>query len=182
MKIVIAIAGSSGAIYAKVLLDQLKALKEHEVALIGSANAELNWQQEKLAPSLQEYPFIKYEKDDFDAPFASGSSKWDAMIVCPCSAGFMGRVAGGISHDLMTRTADVMLKERKKLILVLRETPLSLIHIENMRIITLAGGIICPAIPSFYSNPANLEELAKTVTDRALDLCGIDHKAYRWKS
>jgi 4-hydroxy-3-polyprenylbenzoate decarboxylase len=102
------------------------------------------------------------------------------MFVVPCSMGTLGRIASGISDDLITRAADVVLKERRKLILVARETPYNLIHIKNMETITLAGGIICPATPSFYSKPKTMEELAMTVVNRMLDLAGIDHKSYRW--
>jgi flavin prenyltransferase len=181
MKIILAISGSSGSIYARVLLDQLILKPQIEVALLVSQNALVNWELENPDHSLNSYPYRNFAPDDFNAPFASGSSKWDAMIVCPCSAGFMARVASGFSNDLMSRSADVMLKERRKLILVLRETPLSLIHIENMRKITLSGGIICPAIPSFYSKPNSIEAIAETVTNRILDLCTIDHSGYRWK-
>ena len=114
------------------------------------------------------------------APFASGSAKFDTMIVCPCSMGLLGRVAAGISNDLTTRAADVIIKERRRLILVIRETPYSLIHIQNMKTVTEAGGIICPATPSFYSKPSTFEALAATVVDRVLDLTGLDHPAYRW--
>jgi 4-hydroxy-3-polyprenylbenzoate decarboxylase len=114
------------------------------------------------------------------APFASGSAKYDTMIVCPCSMGTMARIATGVSNDLMTRAADVILKERRKLILVPRDTPLSLIHINNMKTITEAGGIIAPASPSFYSRPKNFEDLARTVVDRLLDLAGFDLDSYRW--
>jgi 4-hydroxy-3-polyprenylbenzoate decarboxylase len=120
---------------------------------------------------------------DFMAPFASGSGKYDAMIICPCSMGTLGRIASGVSDDLMTRASDVMLKERRKLILVVRETPYNLIHINNMKTITEAGGIICPATPSFYSRPQNMEQLAATVTDRALELAGITlPDTYSWGS
>ena len=114
------------------------------------------------------------------APFASGSARYGTMIVCPCSMGMLGRIASGISSDLSTRAADVILKERRKLILVLRETPYNLIHINNMKTITEAGGIICPATPSFYSKPASIEELSLTVVDRVLDLAGFDLSTYRW--
>ena len=103
------------------------------------------------------------------------------MIVCPCSMGTMARIASGISNDLVTRAADVMLKERRKLILIPRDTPLSLIHINNMKTLTEAGGIICPASPSFYSQPKTFEELAATVIDRVIDLCGLQQTTFRWK-
>ena len=114
------------------------------------------------------------------APFASGSAKFDTMIVCPCSMGVLGRIASGMSNDLTTRAADVILKERRRLILVLRDTPFSLIHINNMKLVTEAGGIICPASPSFYSKPQTFEELAATVIDRVLDLVGFELDTYRW--
>ena len=117
---------------------------------------------------------------DFMAPFASGSANYGTMIICPCSMGTMGRIANGISNDLTTRAADVMLKERRKLILLVRETPYNLIHINNMKSITEAGGIICPASPSFYSNPQNFEELASTVIDRVLTLSGLKNDSYSW--
>ncbi|NNE29146.1 MAG: UbiX family flavin prenyltransferase, partial [Saprospiraceae bacterium] len=114
-------------------------------------------------------------------PFASGSAQFDTMIICPCSMGVMGRIASGVSDDLMTRAADVILKERRNLILVPRDTPYSLIHINNMKTITEAGGIICPASPSFYSKPMDFEELAATVVDRVLDLAGLNIDTYRWQ-
>jgi 4-hydroxy-3-polyprenylbenzoate decarboxylase len=117
---------------------------------------------------------------DFMAPFASGSAKYEVMLVCPCSMGLLGRIAAGISTDLTTRAADVILKERRKLILVTREMPLSLIHLRNMETVTLAGGIICPATPSFYGKPLTIEEVAGTVIDRVLDLSGLDWQSFRW--
>ena len=117
---------------------------------------------------------------DFMAPFASGSAKYEVMLVCPCSMGLLGRIAAGISTDLTTRAADVILKERRKLIVVTREMPLSLIHIRNMETVTLAGGIICPATPSFYGKPSTIEEVAGTVIDRVLDLSGLDWHSFRW--
>jgi flavin prenyltransferase len=183
-KIAIAITGASGSIYAKVLLDKLMAIKEQvqEVGLIMSDNAKDVWHYELGNRDYEKIPFKIYSKNDFFAPFASGSAKFNTMIICPCSMGTMARIASGISNDLTTRAADVILKERRKLILVTRDTPLSLIHIQNMETITRAGGIICPASPSFYSRPDSFEALAATVVDRVLDLAGLDISSYRWGS
>lgn len=180
---VVAITGASGAIYAKVLLDKLQLLKEQtgDIGVVMSDNAKIVWNAELGNNSFEKYPFRFYGKMDFNAPFASGSSSYRHMIVCPCSMGTLARIASGISNDLVTRAADVMLKERRRLILVTRDTPLSLVHINNMKTVTEAGGIICPASPSFYSNPKNFEELAATVIDRVIDLCGLDQKTFRWK-
>ncbi len=180
MKIVIAIAGASGAIYARTLLETLKSAASHEVSYVLSDNAEINWKLENPDHLLDDFPFKRFSKNDFNAPFASGSAQYEAMIVCPCSAGLLGRIANGISNDLITRAADVMLKERRKLILVFRETPLNLIHIENMKTLTLAGGIICPAIPSFYSHPKTPDDIARTVSNRALELIGVDTGSFKW--
>lgn len=183
-KIVVAITGASGAIYAKTLLDNL-LLYENQLEAVGvvlSLNAKGVWEYELGDRKFDQYPFDYYEKNDFYVPFASGSAKYEAMIVCPCSMGTMSRIAHGISNDLITRAADVILKERRKLILVVRDTPYSLIHINNMKTITEAGGIICPASPSFYSKPTSFEELAATVVDRVLDLAGLQNlDTYRWK-
>ncbi len=183
-KIVLAIGGSSGAIYAKLLLDRLSLLHEQisDVGIVMSDNAKYNWELEIGDKGYEKYGFTLYDKSDFNAPFASGSAKFKTMIVCPCSMGVLARIATGVSNDLTTRAADVILKERRKLILVPRETPLSLIHIENMRTVTLAGGIICPAVPSFYSNPKSTDEIVYTVVDRVLDLAGLDIDTYRWNS
>ena len=181
-KIVVAITGASGAIYAKVLLQKLQVLHEQieEVGIIMSDNAKDVWKFELGNSDYEQLPFTVYNKNDFYAPFASGSAKYNCMIVCPCSMGTLARIASGISNDLVTRAADVILKERRKLILISRDTPLSLIHINNMKTITEAGGIICPASPSFYSQPKDFDALAATVIDRALDLCGLNQSTYRW--
>jgi flavin prenyltransferase len=182
-KIVVAVTGSSGSIYAKVLMDKLLLLRQQwqAVGVVFSDNARLNWTLE-LNESFEKehYPFDFYEKNDFFAPFASGSARYDTMIVCPCSMGTLARVATGISNDLVTRAADVILKERRRLILVTRDTPLSLIHLRNMTTITEAGGVICPACPSFYSRPADFEQMAATVVDRVLDLAGFELDSFRW--
>jgi 4-hydroxy-3-polyprenylbenzoate decarboxylase len=181
-RIVIAIGGSSGSIYAKVLLDRLVQLQTQveKVGVVMSNNAKFNWQYELDNGDFDKYPFDYYEKMDFMAPFASGSARYETMIVCPCSMGLLGRIAAGVSTDLITRAADVILKERRRLILVLRDTPYSLIHINNMKGVTEAGGVICPATPSFYSKPQTLEALAATVVDRVLDLAGFELATYRW--
>jgi 4-hydroxy-3-polyprenylbenzoate decarboxylase len=181
-KIIVSVSGASGSIYAKVLFDKLVQLKEQieVVGVLMSDNAKYVWETELDNSDYQNYPFTFYDKMDFMAPFASGSANFGTMIVCPCSMGTMGRIAAGISNDLTTRAADVILKERRKLIIVARETPLSLIHINNMKIITEAGGIICPATPSFYSKPKTFEALAATVIDRVLTLSGLDNKSYSW--
>ncbi|MDQ3108929.1 MAG: UbiX family flavin prenyltransferase [Bacteroidota bacterium] len=182
-RIVVAITGASGSVYAKVLLEKLAGMKTQvdKVAVVMSDNAKVIWKTELGDSSFEKLPFTFYEKMDFNAPFASGSSSFRTMIICPCSMGTLARIASGTSNDLVTRAADVMLKERRKLILIPRDTPLSLIHINNMKTITEAGGIICPATPSFYSLPKSFEELAATVVDRVIDLCGLQQETFRWK-
>lgn len=181
-KIAIAITGASGSIYAKLLLDKLQAMPEQyqEIGIVMSKNAKEVWKTELGNKEYDQYPFRYFEKYDFNAPFASGSAKYNVMIIAPCSMGTLGRIAAGVSDDLVTRAADVVLKERRKLILMVRETPYNLIHIKNMETVTLAGGIICPATPSFYSNPQTIEEVAATVVDRVLDLAGLEQASYRW--
>jgi len=179
-KIVVAITGASGSIYAKLLLDALSFFDDIEVGIVLSDNAKIVWEHELGSQGFNNYNFTFYAKNDFNAPFASGSAKYDTMVVIPCSMGTLGRIANGISNDLLTRAADVVLKERRKLILVARETPYNLIHINNMKLVTEAGGIICPATPSFYSQPNSVEEVAKTVVDRVIDLMGLKNDTYRW--
>lgn len=181
-KIVIAITGASGSIYARQLLTKLQQLLQpgDELAVVMTENAKLVWKTELEDESYKNLPVKFFDTHDFSAPFASGSGQYNTMIIIPCSMGTLGRIAGCISNDLITRAADVILKERRKLICVARDTPYHLIHIRNMETITLAGGIICPATPSFYSKPKTLEEMAATVVDRVLDLAGFDIKAFRW--
>jgi flavin prenyltransferase len=181
-KTVIAITGASGSIYASNLLDKLLQTKNQwsELSVVMTENAKEVWKTELLNDSWNNYPVKFFGKNDFSAPFASGSGQYDTMIIIPCSMGTLGRIASGISNDLITRAADVILKERRKLICVIRDTPYNLVHIRNMETVTLAGGIICPATPSFYSNPKTIEDVAATVVDRVLDLAGIDIKTFRW--
>ncbi len=181
-KIVIGITGASGSIYAKVLLEKLVQLNDQidDAGVVFSTNAYEVWKYEIGNTDYLKLPFKKYEPSDFYAPFASGSAKYTTMIICPCSMGTLARIATGVSNDLITRAADVVLKERRKLILVTRDTPLSLIHINNMKTVTETGGIICPASPSFYSKPQTLDQLAATVIDRVLDLAGLNISTFRW--
>ena len=178
----IAVTGASGSLYARILIEKLMTIHSQweTASVVFSRTARTVWETELGDPSYQQIPLNVYSPDDFNAPFASGSAKFDTMIIIPCSMGTLGRIATGISTDLITRAADVILKERRKLICVIRDTPYNLIHIRNMETITLAGGIICPASPSFYSKPETLEALAATVVDRVIDLAGLDLKSYRW--
>ncbi len=181
-KIVIAITGASGAIYARQLIEKMLLHKNQwqELAVVMTSNAKTVWVTE-LGNDHYTFEGIRYfDTHDFNAPFASGSGQYNTMIIIPCSMGTLGRIATGISNDLITRAADVILKERRKLICVARETPYNLMHIRNMETITLAGGIICPATPSFYSRPQTVEEVAATVVDRVLDLAAINSNGFRW--
>lgn len=182
-KLVLAIGGSSGSLYAKVMMDRLLTLNDQweAVGVVMTDNAKYNWELELGNRDYEQYPFAFYAKQDWLAPFASGSARYGSMLICPCSMGLLGRINAGISDDLITRAADVILKERRKLVLVPRETPLSLIHLRNMTSLTEAGAIICPAIPSFYSGANSPEALALTVVDRALELAGLTiADTYRW--
>ena len=181
-KIIISVSGASGAIYAKVLFDKLIQLQNQveAVGVLMSDNAKYIWETELGNKDYEKLPFDFYKKMDFMAPFASGSAQYETMIICPCSMGTLARIAQGVSNDLSSRAADVILKERRRLILVPRETPLSLIHLNNMKLITEAGGIVCPASPSFYSHPKDFEELVSTVIDRVLTLSGLNLNMYRW--
>jgi len=181
-KLAVAITGASGSIFAATLLKRLEQMGDQigEVGLVWSSNAPTVWEHELENRDFEKLPFRSWARDDFMAPFASGSSDYQALIICPCSMGTVGRIAAGISNDLITRAADVMLKERRRLICVVRETPYNLIHLRNMTAVTEAGGIICPATPSFYSRPGSIAEAVATVTDRALQLAGIRLDSYRW--
>ena len=181
-KIVVAVTGASGSIYARLLLEKLLALKDQwqSLAVVMTENAKEVWKTELDNEDYRKYDLSFFSQRDFSAPFASGSGKYDTMIIIPCSMGTLGRIATGVFSDLITRAADVILKERRKLICVVRDTPYNLIHIRNMESLTLAGGIICPATPSFYSKPTTIEDVAATVVDRVLDLAGLDISTFRW--
>ncbi len=181
MRIVIAITGASGSLYAQRLLEALDPV-QHEVHLVLSKYAPAVVQEElpgglRIPPGVQQHNLRTMH-----VPFASGSNSADAMVVIPCSMGTLGRIAHGLSDDLILRTADVMLKERRRLVLVPRETPLNLIHLRNLELLLLAGAVILPANPSFYSRPATLTELADTVVARVLDHLGVPNQLLpRWQ-
>lgn len=181
-KLVVAVTGASGAIYARRVLEKLSTLQGQweKIGVVMTDNAKEVWNTELGSSYHEQYPFKYYSTKDFNAPFASGSGRYGTMVIIPCSMGTLGRIASGTSSDLITRAADVILKERRKLICVVRETPYNLVHIRNMETVTLAGGIICPATPSFYSRPLTPEAIADTVVDRVLDLCGFNIDTYRW--
>jgi 4-hydroxy-3-polyprenylbenzoate decarboxylase len=181
-KIILAITGASGSVYEKNLLTKLTNLKHPpaEIAVIFSDNAKEIWEYEIGRRYKAKAPAKEFENSSFFAPFASGSTDYDTMIVCPASMGIIGRIACGTSENLIARAADVMLKERRKLILVPRETPYNLIHIKNMETLTIAGAVICPATPSFYSKPRTIDDLVNTVVERILLLAGFETEAYRW--
>jgi len=181
-KIILAITGASGSIYAKLLIARLRNLETPpaEIAVIFSDTAREIWKAETGEKYTPENSEKEYNNKSYYAPFASGSSQYDTMIICPASMGTTGRIANGTSDDLIARAADVILKERRKLIIVPREAPYSLIHINNMKTLTLAGAIICPASPSFYSNPESIDDLVMTVVDRIIDLAGFENNGFRW--
>lgn len=180
-KIVVAISGASGAIYAKRLLDHLRQTSTI-VAIVMSDHARQIWDAE-VDTDIRAYDYRMYDNRDFNAPFASGSNVWDALAIVPCSMGMLGRIVHGYADDLIARAADVFMKERRKVIVVPRETPFNLIHIENMKLATLAGITVMPASPSFYSGARTLEEAVDTVIHRVMDhlpLPKIESK--RWGS
>jgi 4-hydroxy-3-polyprenylbenzoate decarboxylase len=181
-KIIVAVTGASGSIYANRLLERLCSLKNppQEIAVVFSDTAKEVWKHEIGSAFRAEKPAKIFDNNNYHAPFASGSSHYDTMIICPASMGTTGRIACGTSEDLISRAADVMLKERRMLILVPREAPYNLIHLRNMETLTLAGAIICPASPSFYSKPATVERLVDTVTDRIISLAGFEADTYSW--
>lgn len=173
MKVIVAITGASGAIYARHTLEQLIASSEVErIALIVSGQAEkvIPFEGVELPASSK---ITRYDNSDMFSSVASGSAAWDAMVVVPASMGTVGRMASGVSLSLIERAADVMLKERRRLIVVVRETPYSLIHLRNMTTLTEAGAIILPASPSFYAHPSTIDDVVRSVVERILSHIGI---------
>ena len=181
MKVIVAVTAASGAIYARLVLEHLLRSTEVErIALIMSEKAAevVAFEGEQLT---REERITVYYNNDMFADVASGSARWDAMVVVPASMGTVGRIAAGVSQTLIERAADVMLKERRRLICVVREAPYSLIHLRNMTAITEAGAIVVPASPSFYSHPKSIEEAATTIVERVMDLSGVEAVAYRFE-
>jgi 4-hydroxy-3-polyprenylbenzoate decarboxylase len=180
LKILVAITGASGVVYAQRLLDNLAA-GGHELHVVLSSYAHAVIAEE-LPGGLRLPPgAVSHSLKSMNAPFASGSNAPDAMVIIPCSMGTLGRVAHGYSEDVLLRAADVVLKEKKKLILVPRETPLNLVHIKNLELLLLAGATILPANPAFYTNPTTVEQLVDTVVARVLDHLGVSHQlGVRW--
>jgi flavin prenyltransferase len=179
-EIAVGISGASGSIYAQQLLNVLCANEHIKVSIVLSKNAKDVWRTELGNDDYKNYKAQYFEPHDYMASFASGSSKTEALVIAPCSMGTLGRIAAGISDSLVTRAADVMLKERRKLILLTRETPLNLIHIKNMLAVTEAGATVCPASPSFYSKPADIIAAVQTVTNRVLGLLDISNQEQVW--
>ena len=183
MKILVAIGGASGSLYAKRLLEALadaqKADASLQVSICFSTNGKRVWEHELGGQTPG--GFREYTNDDFTCSFASGSALWDAVVVVPCSVGRVGRIASGIGDDLISRASDVALKERRTLILVVRETPLSLIHLENLLTVARAGAVVLPATPSFYTKPETVTAVVDTVVARVLDQLKISSGlAARW--
>jgi flavin prenyltransferase len=181
-KIVIGVTGASGSAYAYRLLQRLQILSNEikDCGVVFSKSAESVIEYE-LNIKIEEITSFKiYDNSDFFAPFASGSANYDTMIICPCSMGTLGRIAHGYSNDLISRSADVILKEKKKLVIVPREMPYNLIHIENFKLLVSSGAIICPASPSFYSIPQNINQLIDTVIDKVLNLSGFSCQTFEW--
>lgn len=183
MKLVVAITGASGSIYAQRLLDNLDA-RRHQIHLVMSDYARQVVEAE-LDGDLKVDKRVTQHRGNasMHVPFVSGSAKFDAMVIIPCSMGTLGRIAHGTSDDTITRAADVFLKERRKLILVPRESPYNLIHVRNMAAVLEAGATIIPASPSFYGRPRTLQQAVDTIVARVLDHLGIEHKLVkRWQS
>lgn len=183
MKGIIAVTGASGALYARMAIAEL--LKNPDIGelavVVSAAGSQVADHEGVRLPEPDMDPRIRYYRhDDLFAPPASGSARYDFMAVVPCSMGTAGRIAAGMADNLITRAADVMLKERRKLCLVVRETPLSLIHLRNLTTLTETGAVVMPASPSFYSLPGDMDDLCMTVVHRLADLVAGSSDGFRW--
>ena len=180
LRILVAITGASGALYAQRLLDNFDPAA-HEIQVVLSAYAHAVLSEELPGGLRLPAGATAYKLKSMNAPFASGSNPPDAMVVIPCTMGTLGRIAHGYSEDVLLRAADVVLKEKKKLILVPRETPLNLVHVKNFELLLLAGATILPANPSFYTRPQTVEQVVDTVVARVLDHLGLPQNLVpRW--
>ncbi len=178
-KIVVGITGASGAPYARRLLAVLRGRDDVQLGVCVSRTAPEVWALECGGDLREAVGAPVWGLSDYNAPFASGSAGWHAMVVVPCSMGTAARIAHGISDTLLTRAADVMLKERRPLVVVPRETPLSLVHLENLTALARAGAVVLPAMPSFYGKPATLDDALDTVVGRVMDHLGLSHDLLR---
>lgn len=184
LKIILAVTGASGSIYARAFLDRISQMQEiiEECALIFTTNGNAVWEYELgSVPDYQNIPHIRIADNSnmFDA-VASGSAGYQSMTILPCSMGTLGRIASGVSNDLISRSADVILKEKRQLILVPRETPYNAIHLQNMLTLDRAGAFVMPASPFFYHKPKNIDDLIQPFIERILEKTGVDAKPFRW--
>lgn len=182
MKLVLGITGASGSIYAKRIIEIIRDNPNlvQKLVVVFTDTAIKVWQHEIDDLKIENIPFQIFDNNNYFVPFASGSSNYDAMVVCPCSMGTMAKISNAIADNLITRAADVMLKENRKLIIVPRETPVNLIHIKNIEKLLLAGAKICPATPSFYSKPATIQQVVDTVVQKIFQLLKVDMKFFEW--
>jgi 4-hydroxy-3-polyprenylbenzoate decarboxylase len=181
-RVVVGVTGASGAPYARRLLSLLQGRDDVEIGVCASRNAAQVWSLEcggDMSEWLAAAGIPAWGSLDYQAPFASGSAGWKAMVVVPCSMGTAARIAHGISDTLLTRAADVILKERRQLIVVPRETPLGLVHLENLAHLARAGALVLPAMPAFYGQPKTLEDAIDTVVARILDQLELPHDLVR---
>jgi 4-hydroxy-3-polyprenylbenzoate decarboxylase len=180
VKTVVGITGASGSVYGVRLL---KALPGRKVVIISADGAKIAHAETGMgAKEIGTLADERYDNDDLESPIASGSARFDAMVIAPCSASTMSKVACGIADNLITRTASVALKERRKLVLLVRETPLSTIHLQNMERLSMAGAVVMPACPAFYPRPESIDDIVDFVVGRVLDQLGVDNSLYsRWE-
>ena len=179
-RIIIGITGASGSLYARLLVEKLLTYDDAEVSVVVTDNGMAVMRYEDNIEWLRDDRLKYYDNHNFFSAPASGSARFDAMVIVPCTMGTVGRIAAGVSTDLLVRAADVMLKERRTLIIVPREMPISTIHLRNMTTLSECGAILCPASPSFYNHPQTVEEVCDTVVNRIVSLLGFDPGIKEW--
>lgn len=181
LKIIVAVTGASGSIYARLLCQHLSQCEQvGEIALLVTENGRRVAAYEDQTEWMEQPRWTRYDNSDFFCGPASGSACYDAMVIVPCSMGMVGRIASGVSDDLIARAADVMLKERRRLIVVPRETPFNTLHLRNLTTLSECGAVILPAAPSFYSGADSVQALCETVVERIVALLGIRMPHYEW--